>query len=188
MAQIHVRLDKETKAEWKDYAEQQGYDSLSRLIRKAVESQRNGTQPATQPSQADQTVSLPDNIATANDVNQIDNALLKLVDRIEDMESRLEMTEKAALEPRDTKAVMEALPRERPDPEDRENYQKVREPDYENPSGGVAIDGTAESIAAVVEEPAPPIKAFLSESAHLSDKIQAEKIGGKLRFWVNNDE
>lgn len=153
-----------------------------------MEAQRNGTQPTQGVSEGNQTISLPDNIATANDVNQIDNALLKLVDRIEDMESRLEMTEKAALEPRDTRAVMEALPRQRPNPDGDEHYQKVDEADYEQPSAGVATDGTPESVAAVAEEPVPPVKAFLSESAHVSDRLQAEKIGGKLRFWVDNDE
>lgn len=186
MAQIHVRLDDETKAEWKDFAEREGYDNLSRLIRKAVERERNGEQPTVnQASTGSETISIPDNVATSKDVDKVGDSILQLVDRIEDMEKRLKMTEKGVLEPNDKRAVMEALPNERPDPEELdEHYNKSGEPDLESPSGGIAYDGTVESIATVAGEPMPATRAFLSESVIKSENMKGEKIEGELRFWV----
>ena len=181
MAQVHVRLDDDTKEQWQQYAETEGYDSLSRLIRKAVAQERNGQ--ATSSNGTAETVPMPDNVATSDEIDRLGDSLLKMVDRIENMEKRLEVAEKGTLEPNDKRAVMEALPQEKPDP-DTVGYEKGGEPTLEHPSAGVATDGTAKSVAAVADEPVAAVRAFLSESAHRSEDMKAEKIGGELRFWV----
>lgn len=183
MGQVHVRLDDQTKSEWEDYAEASGYGSLSRLIRQAVEKERHGEHTTA----TDSGNAVPTNVATADDVDQIGDSILQLVDRIEGMEERLKIAEKGTLEPTDKRAVLSSLPSDRPDP-DSDGYEKVDDPDLERPNAGVATDGTAESVAAVANEPVAATRAFLAESAHRTDDLKAEKVGGKLRFWMTRQE
>ena len=185
MGQLHIRLDEQKKEDWGTYAEENGYGSLSRFVRVAVENELNGNHGPTTDNAP--TPSVPDNIATANDVDQVNDTLLRMVDRLEDLEQQVQRAEESSLEPNDKRAVLEALPSERPDP-DAEGFEKTDAPTYEEPSGGVAYDGRPESVAEVSEESVPSVKYFLARSAHRSEGITAEKIGGQLRYWVMNNE
>lgn len=186
MGQLHIRLDDGKKEDWGTYAEENGYGSLSRFVRVAVANEMNGHHgPTDAPTQP--TPSVPDNIATGNDVEQVNDTLLRMVDRLEDVEQQVRRAEESSLEPNDRRAVLEALPSEPPNP-DAEGFEKTDAPTYERPSAGVAYDGRPESVAEVAEESVPSVKYFLARSAHRSDGIVAERIGGQLRYWVDNDE
>lgn len=192
MGQLHVRLPDETKSEWEQYAEEHGYGSLSRLVRVAVENERNGGD--SQLNTGDVEVSLPDRVATANDVDQVEDSLLKLTSRIDDLSEQVEQTADGIVAPSDPRAVFDALPREKPTLGDSEYNYAVDEsmgqdaPDWELPNKGTAFDGTAESVAKVTGETVVSVEHLLATTAHESADVCAETIGGEIRYWVKTNE
>lgn len=188
MAQVHIRLSEDDKEEWREYAESEGYGSLSRFIRMAVANEKSEDSRPT--DSGDVKVSVPDNVATTDELNRINDSLLKVVDRLENMDGRLEQLERDRVRPSDTKAVLEALPTKRPTPKQiEEGWTKDRDPDYENPNAGTAFDGTPESVAKVTNESVAAVQHFLAQASQRTDGIRMEEMEGKVRYWKEeNDE
>ena len=194
MAQLHVRLPDETKAEWEGYADEHGYGSLSRLVRVAVanERSRGGGDPQLETDSVE--VSLPDRVAMSNDVDQVHDTLLKLTTRIDELSEQVEQAERGVVTPSDPRAVFEALPRERPTlGAEGRNYEVESSlgqdvPNWEVPNTGTALDGTAESVAKVTGETVVSMEHLLATTAHESEDVHADTIGGEIRYWVEIDE
>lgn len=191
MAQVHIRLSEEDKEEWKEYAEEEGYGSLSRFIRTAVKNERGETNKRGDIDLGENIeVSLPDNVATADEMNRATDTLLQVVDRLEEIENRMEKLERDSVRPQDTQAVIESLPTGKPTTEDiQRGRTEPRGTDLENADPGTAFDGTPVSVATLTDESVAAVEHFLAESAQRTDAIRAEQIDGKLRYWkVENHE
>jgi hypothetical protein len=188
MAQLHIRLSDEDKADWKEYAESEGYGSLSRFVRTAVAKEKDDDSRGNAGHTAE--VVVPDNVAKSEQINQLDDRLLKLVDRLEEIDNRLEQLERDRERPHDTRAVLEALPQERPNPEQIDQAWVIdREPTREQPNAGTAFDGTPESIARITNDSPAAIRHFLAQVVPRSEDIKMGKIDGQIRYWrVDDDE
>jgi len=186
MAQLHIRLSDDQKAEWKEYAAEEGYGNLSRFVRMAVENERDDEEAL---STRGEPVTVPENIATSEDLDQLNDTLLRVVDRLDELDGRVRQVERERVRPNDERAVLEALPRERPSADQTDDFEKHGDPDLETPDVGTAFDGRPESIGRVADESVSAVEYFLAQAAQRSDEIEAAQIGGELRYWkVNPDE
>jgi len=196
MGQLHVRLPDETKEEWEDYADEHGYGSLSRFVRVAVANERNHGTGNPQRGGESMEVSLPDNFATSNDVDQVNDTLLSITSQLSELSEQVQQAERGVVTPSDPRVVFEALPRERPSMEDLDGEHDYAvessigqdSPDWEMPNAGTAFDGTPESVAKVTGETVVSVEYLLAKTAHESDDIHADTIGGEVRYWVDVDE
>lgn len=168
--QINLRIDPATKGAWEEYVDgSRVFESLTALIRVAVEKEINGREDAT-PEGA------PVNLSGVED------SLRRIERGVGDLETRMRSVERAVEERPDLQevgnALYDVLPTEEPGTEPWE----ARAASYSD-EDAVVWPGTERALAERVEEAESIVREALERLQSNTHTVRSKRVGGERRWW-----